>query len=126
MQREAVLNLDEIGKVGIGAAVVAIVGAVFAYFRSIGNKVDKTEFEHRAAERRSEVDKMFAELRLDFEKQIEALNRRHSTWEARSERFATRELVDTLNVKIERMEERQDRGFEKINARLDKLIEERR
>jgi len=126
MRNEEVLNLEEVGKVGIGAAVVAIVGAVFAYFRSIGNKIDKAEFEHRVAERRSEVDKMFAELRLDFEKQIEVLNRRHSAWETRSERFATRDLVDALNVKIERMEERQDRGFEKINLRLDKLIEESR
>ena len=110
MRSEGSLTWDEIEKVGVGAAIVAVVGAVFGYFRSIGNKVDKADHI-----------KALTELRLDVEKQIETLNRRHSAWETRSERFATRDLVDALNVKIERMEERQDKGFEKINTRLDKL-----
>ena len=112
MRSEGSLTWDEIEKVGVGAAIVAVVGAVFGYFRSIGNKVDKADHI-----------KALTELRADIEKQIETLNRRHSAWETRSERFATRDLVDALNVKIERMEERQDKGFEKINTRLDKLLD---
>lgn len=112
MRSEGSLTWDEVQKVGIGAAIVAIVGAVFGYFRSIGNKLDKAEHE-----------KSLNELRAEIEKQIDLINRRHSAWESRSERFATREMVDALTAKMDRMEVRQDAGFEKLNARLDKLLD---
>lgn len=123
MRSEGSLTWDEIGKAGIVAAVVAAVGALFAYFRSIGNKVDKAEYAAQIAALRSEFEKAIAENHSAFEKQLEAINRRHSAWEARSERFATREMVDALTAKMDRMETRQDAGFEKLNARLDKLLD---
>ena len=112
MKKEAVLTWDEIERVGVGALVVSAVGGVIAYFRSIANKIDKSDFEQRLKEMRSE-----------FDKELEAINRRHSLWETRSERFATREMVDALNGKLERLETRLDTNFEKLNNRLDKLIE---
>lgn len=126
MQREEVLTWDEIGKAGIIAAVVATVGALFAYFRSISNKVDKSEYAAQLTAIRSDFARQIAEMQADFEKNVEALNRRHSAWETRSERFVTRELFDTLYAQIQKMEERQVAGFEKLNNRLDKLIEARR
>lgn len=112
---ETELDWNEVEKVGVGTLIATVVASVYAYFRSIAGKANKTE-----------VEAHFRELRAEFKEQLDVINRRHSLWETRSERFATREMVDALTAKMERMETRQDAGFEKLNARLDKLIEERR
>ena len=106
------LDWNEVEKIGIGALVASTVASVWAYFRSIAQKANK-----------SDVEAQIKELRTEIKEQIDAVNRRHSNWEAKSERFATREMVDALNAKFERMESRFDAHFEKINTRLDKFIE---
>lgn len=109
------LDWNEVEKVGIGALIASSIASLWAYFRSIGQKANKAE-----------VEKQLSELRAEFDKQVEAINRRYSLWETRSERFATREMVDALNAKIERLDTRLDAHFEKINVRLDKFIEGQR
>lgn len=145
MRNEAVLNLDEVGKVGIGAAVVAIVGAVFAYFRSIGNKVDKTEFKEWAKEHHIEAEAVIAQLRIDalaavaaakveataagialkleFEKRQDITERRMSAWDQKSERFVTRDVIVELERKMDKMEGRIEASINKITDRLDKILE---
>lgn len=109
------LDWNEVEKVGIGALIASSIASLYGYFRSIAQKANKAE-----------VEKQLSELRAEFDKQIEAINRRNSLWETRSERFATREMVDALNAKIERLDTRLDAHFEKINVRLDKFIEGQR
>lgn len=108
------MDWNEVEKVGVGALVTTTIAALWAYFKSIGQKANKAE-----------VNAQISDLRAEFDKQVEAINRRHSSWETRSERFATREIVDALNAKIERLDTRFDAHFEKLNARLDKFIEGR-
>lgn len=117
------LDWNEVEKIGIGALVASTVASVWAYFRSIGQKASKTEVEKQLSDLKAGIDKHLSDLRAEFDKQIESVNRRHSNWEAKSEQFATREMVDALNAKFERMESRFDAHFEKINTRLDKFIE---
>lgn len=109
------MDWNEVEKVGIGALIASSIASLYAYFRSIGQKANKAE-----------VEKQLSEMRAEIEKQLDVINRRHSLWETRSERFATREMVDALNAKIERLDTRLDAHFEKINVRLDKFIEGQR
>ena len=125
MRNEGVLTWEDIEKVGVGAVVVSIVGTGWAYVRSVGNKVDKSTYEQQIKEMRAEYGKQLEEMRKEFTKELETLSRRHSAWESRSERFATREMVDALNGRLDKIETRIDQNFEKLNTRLDKLIEAR-
>lgn len=108
------MEWNEVEKIGIGALVASTIASLWAYFRSIGQKANKAD-----------VEKAVSELRAEFKEHFENINRRHSQWELRSERFATREMVEALKAMMDRTEARQDAGFEKLNARLDKLIEGR-
>lgn len=125
MRNEDVLTWEDIEKVGVGAVVVSIVGTGWAYVRSVGNKVDKSTYEQQIKEMRAEYGKQLDEMRKEFTKELETLSHRHSAWESRSERFATREMVDALNGRLDKIETRIDQNFEKLNTRLDKLIEAR-
>lgn len=102
------MDWNEVEKVGIGALVASTIASLVAYFRSIAQKANT-----------SDVDKKLSELRTEIDKQLEAINRRHSNWEAKSEQFATREVVHEMKAKIERMDTRLDAQLEKVSQRLD-------
>jgi ribosomal protein S20 len=98
-----------------GAALVGIVGAaiggVVAYFKSIGNKVDKAEFKTAIAEVRAEV-------RADIEK----TNRRISQWEEKLGGFARQSALDEVKTQITRMESRLETSIKELGQQLFALI----
>lgn len=123
------MEWNDVWKTMFGATAVALIGSLIAYFRSIGGKADKQKVETEFKELHVEWEKHLAQLRTELQVQIEEMKRRHSAWESKTERFATREMVVELKAELkndfQRLENRLESSFQKQNEFLVKLLEHR-
>lgn len=113
------LDWNEVEKIGIGALVASTVASVWAYFRSIGQKANKAEVDAQVREFRAEIERQIKEIRAEVKEQLEVINRRHSDWMTRSERYVTREVVDEMKSQIKHMDSRLDAQLGQVAQRLD-------
>lgn len=117
------MEWSDVWKALFGATAVALIGSLVAYFRSIGGKADKAAVEKLLKDQRDEFDKYLAQMRVEYDRQFDIINRRHSAWEQKTERFATREMLMEMKQDFQRLESRFETNFQKINDLLVKIAE---
>lgn len=124
------MDWNDVWKTMFGATAVALIGSLIAYFRSIGGKADKQKVEEAFKEFRADWEKQLTLFRAEVYAQLEETKRRHSAWESKSERYATREMVSELKAELksdfQRLENRLEVSFQKQNEYLVKLLEHNR
>lgn len=127
----------DVVKILLGATAATLIAGLFAYFKSIGGKADqakveelltnlRTEFEKQLAHQRTEFTAQITHQRTEFAAQIEALTRRHSAWETKTERFATREMVTEMKQDLQRLEDKFEGHFRDMTEKIMKALEQKK
>lgn len=130
------MDWADVFKMLFGATAAALIAALVAYFKSIGAKADQSKVEEQLKNLRAEFEKQLTQQRTDFSaqitqqraelgSQIEALTRRHSAWETKTERFATREMVTEMKQDLQRLEDKFEGHFKDMTEKIMKALEKK-
>lgn len=120
------MDWADVFKMLFGATAAALIAALVAYFKSIGGKADQAKVEEQLKNLRAEFEKQLAQQRAELGTQIEMLTRRHSAWETKTERFATREMVAEMKQDLQRLEDKFEGHFRDMTEKIMKALEQKK
>ena len=116
----------DVFKILLGATAATLFAGLFAYFKSIGAKADKAKVEEEIKNLRLEFEKQLANQRTELVAQIDVLSRRHSLWEQKAERLATREMVGEMKLDLQRLEDKFEGHFKDMIDKIMKPLEQKK